>query len=53
MHDWPADIYIAIKEGETSVIVWKDNNTDVLFYVFAKADKTALIEITESVQKKN
>lgn len=48
----PADIYIATKEDETSVIVWQDANADVIFRVYAKADQAELIEIAESVRKK-
>ena len=52
VHGIPADIYIAIKENETSVIAWKDANTNVLFYICAEADQTELIAIAETVQKK-
>lgn len=47
----PADIYIAIKENETSIIVWRDPNADVLLHVFAMADMVELIEIAETVVK--
>ena len=53
VHGVMADIYLANKENETSVIVWRDPDADVLFYIFAKADQAELINIAESVQKKN
>ena len=53
VHELHADIYITTEESETSVIVWKNVDTDVLFYVFAKADQTELIGIAETVQKKD
>ena len=46
----PADIYIAIKEGETSVIVWQDVPAGVLLQIFAFADQAELIEIAEAVE---
>lgn len=45
-----ADIYLALIEQETSGIVWQDINRDVLFQIFAIADKEALIEIAETVE---
>ena len=44
-----ADIYIANKRNEASVIVWEDS--DVLFYILAMADQVELIKIAETVQK--
>ena len=50
VNEWPADIYIAIKESETSAIVWQDVQAGVLFQVFAFADQAELIEIAETVE---
>ena len=52
VHGMLADIYIAVSENETSVIVWHDRQTEVLFHVFAKSDQDELIKIAESVRKK-
>lgn len=51
VNNLPADIYIALKENETSVIVWQDFNADVLFQISAMADQTELIEIAKTVEK--
>jgi hypothetical protein len=53
VHGMLADIYIAVSENETSVIVWHDRKTEVLFHVFAKSDQDGLIKIAESVRKKD
>ena len=47
-----ADIYIAYDESETNGIIWRDVDADVIFRVYAKADQACLIEIAESVRKK-
>ena len=52
VHDFPADIYIATKDDETSVIIWRDTDADVIFRVQAKANQAGLIKIAESVRKK-
>lgn len=51
VNELPADVYIAIKEKETSVIVWKEPQGDVLIRIFAIADKETLVKIAESVVK--
>jgi len=48
-----ADVYISKKEDDTNVIVWQDPSENVVFHIFAEADKAALIELAESVQKTN
>lgn len=50
VHDLPADIYIAVNENETSVIVWQDLKTNALIQIFAIADKDELIEIAQNVK---
>lgn len=50
VNGWPADVYIALKENETSVVIWQDTNADVLFHIFAMADQNGLIAIAENVQ---
>ena len=51
VNECPADIYIALKENETSVIVWQDVQAGVLYQIFAFADQTELINIAEMVEK--
>lgn len=51
VHELPADVYIALKENETSVIIWRDSDTDVLFEIFAIADQTELVRLAETVKK--
>ena len=51
VHELPADVYIALKENETSVIIWRDSDTDVLFEIFAMADQTELVRLAETVKK--
>ena len=46
-----ADIYIPLKESETSVIIWEDPHTGVLFEIFAMADLDELIKIAETVAR--
>lgn len=46
-----ADVYISKKEDDTNLIVWQDPSENVVFHIFAEADKAALIELAESVQK--
>lgn len=46
-----ADIYIAQKANETSIIVWQDLQERIIFEIFAMADQTGLIEIAETVVK--
>ena len=48
-----ADIYISKVEDETSLIVWQDPLENILFSISLKADKTELIKLAESVQKRN
>ena len=49
VNEWPADIYISIKESETSGIVWQDTNANVLFQISAISDKDGLLKIAETV----
>lgn len=51
VHEWLADVYIALKKNESSVIVWQDPDANVLFQIFAAADQNELIEIAETVEK--
>lgn len=51
VNNLPADIYIALKENETSVIVWQDSQKSVIFEIFAMADQPELIKIAETVVK--
>lgn len=51
VNECPAEIYIALKENETSVIVWQDVQAGVLFQIFAFADQSELINIAETVEK--
>lgn len=51
IHGLHADVYIATEDDETSVIVWEDVDSDLLFYIFAKVDKDKLISMAETVQK--
>lgn len=51
VNELPADVYIAIKESETSGIVWQDANANILFLISTISDKEALIEIAETVEK--
>ena len=47
----PADIYIALKENETSVIIWQDLQEGVIFEIHALADQIGLTALAESVEK--
>ena len=49
----PADIYLSNKEGESSVIVWQDQESNTILRIHAMADADALIAMAESVQKIN
>lgn len=51
VHEMPADIYIALVEGETSAIVWQDIETATLLQIFAMANQNELIALAESVEK--
>lgn len=51
VNNLPADIYIALKENETSVIIWQDQQNGVIFEIHALSDQTGLIEIAETVEK--
>ena len=51
VNNLPADIYISLKENETSVIIWQDLQGRVIFEIFAISDQTGLIEIAETVSK--
>lgn len=46
----PVDIYIALKENETSAIIWQDTQESVLFEIFAMASEAELIEIAQTVE---
>ena len=46
-----ADIYISSKEGDSSTIVWEDEETHVLFTLFAHAGVEELIKLAESVER--
>jgi hypothetical protein len=48
-----ADIYVSKAVDETSLIVWQDPLENILFHISAKANKAELIELAESVQKRN
>lgn len=49
----PADIFIASENKQTNMVAWENKDEGVLLYICAKADQAKLIEIAESVQKKN
>lgn len=51
VNECAADIYIALKEGETSGIVWEDSRTDMLFQILATAERDVLIGLAETVTK--
>lgn len=51
VHNMSADIYIALMENETSVIIWQDLQEGIIFEVHAMSDQTELIEIAETVEK--
>ena len=51
VNECSADIYIALKENETSTIIWQSPETSVLFQITAMADQAKLIEIAETVAK--
>ena len=51
VNELPADIYIPQIANETSVIIWQDPHTSVLFGIFAMADQIELIEMAETVAK--
>lgn len=53
VHEFPADIYIAINASETSGIVWQDIETDTLFQISAIADQVELLNIARTVAKMN
>ena len=50
VNKWSADVYIAINESETSVIIWQDSEKTVLFEIFAMADQEELIKIAGTVE---
>ncbi len=50
---FPADVYIARNSDETNMIVWQDPSEGVLFFLSARLDKPALIELAESVEKRD
>ena len=53
VHEFAADIYIAINAGETSGIVWQDVEEDALFQISAMADQVELLNIAQTVAKIN
>lgn len=53
VHGVSADIYLSDKEDESSVIVWQDADSGVLFILHAIADKSQLIALAEGVQRIN
>lgn len=46
-----ADVYIALNDTETNVIVWQDPETNTLLYISAFANQDMLLELAESVIK--
>ena len=52
VHSNPADLYIAINENDTSTIVWRDMDTDIMCYISAVAAPDELTTLAEAVQKK-
>ena len=51
VNERPADVYIAIKDSETSGIVWQDVSNNILFQISAIYSKDELIAIAETVEK--
>lgn len=52
INEWPADIYVAANETETSGIVWQDGSAGVLFQISAISNQEELIEIAKTVEIK-
>lgn len=50
VNECSADVYIAIKDSETSGIVWQDIDARVLFQISAICDREGLIKIAETVE---
>ena len=51
VYNWPADIYIALKQGETSAIIWQDSQNGIIFEIYAIANQSELIALAETVSK--
>lgn len=51
VNNLPADIYIALQENETNVIIWQDKQNGIIFEIHAMSDQTELIAIAETVEK--
>ena len=51
VNGWPADLYLAIYEHYTSMIVWTDPVEGTVFHIVARADREELIALAESVRK--
>ena len=51
VNNLPADIYIALKDNETSVIVWQDSQEGVIFEIFAMSDQAGLVTLAETIVK--
>lgn len=49
--NYTADIYCSQTAGEISTIVWKDAQSNVLFYINAVAERDELIEFAKKVEK--
>ena len=52
VRDSLAEIYIAKDDNESNIIVWQDSSEDVLFYIFAYADREELLQIAKDVKKR-
>jgi hypothetical protein len=51
VHNLAADIYIAMKQDETSAIVWQDLQNGIIFEIYAIANQSELIALAETISK--
>ena len=48
-----AEIYTTQEDGKNNIIVWKDEEGNAILHISAHTDQDALIELAESVQRKD
>lgn len=51
VHNLAADVYIAMKQDETSAIVWQDLQNGIIFEIYAIANQSELIALAETISK--
>ena len=51
VNNLPADIYIALQENETNVIIWQNLQDGTIFEIHAMAGQASLIAIAETIEK--